>query len=430
MKPSVASPMGAGGAMRLGRDGSSTGSDRVPRLAADCDPARLHLTPAEGYLLSRIDGATPLSLLRQIGGLPAAEVDRCLERLAKEGAVVWDALASGGAPLLSEPPPAAAPLPPVSPEIDPSLDLPVEMQQRVIEFEALLGQPYHVILGVARDADLRTIKQAYFGLSKQFHPDRYFRRNLGPYAVRVESIFKKVLEAYELLSDPATRAEVQRDLTSGPDAVAAAPEPAAAAPPSTAPPSDPAAARRLRARLTALGRHRRVLDERKRKAKSFFESGMAAFKKERWLEAAGSVRLAIAFDPVNEIYRSAFADVQRRAHEERARTLLKEADGAYQLGDYRDALRLYEEALHYRAFDPELSHKTGWLAWKLGTDLRKAKEYAVAACELAPDNAVYRRTLGHVYKAAGLTANAKREFQAAIRLDPGDAEAKQELKTL
>jgi curved DNA-binding protein CbpA len=423
--------------MRLGRDGSSTDSDRVPRLAPDCDPARLHLTPAEGYLLSRIDGITSLSLLRQIGGLPAAEVDRCLERLAKEGAVVWDALASEGAPPAPEPPPAAsspAARPPlVSQEIDPSLDLPVEMQQRVIEFEALLGRPYHEILGVARDADVRTIKQAYFGLSKQFHPDRYFRRNLGPYAARVESIFKKVLEAYELLSDPATRAEVQRDLGSGAEAAAPAPEPApaaAAGPAESARPADPAAARRLRARLTALGRHRRAFDERKRKAKSFFESGMAAFKKERWLEAAGSVRLAIAFDPANEIYRSAFSDVQRRAHEERARTLLKEADGAYQLGDYRDALRLYEEALHYRPFDPELSHKTGWLAWKLGTDLRKAKEYAVAACELAPDNALYRRTLGQVYKAAGLMANAKREFQAALRLDPGDAEAKQELKTL
>ena len=157
---------------------------------------------------------------------------------------------------------------------------------------------------------------------------------------------------------------------------------------------------------------------------------MAAFKKERWLEAAGSVRLAIAFDPDNESYRGAFSDVQRKAHEERARALLKEADGAFELSDYKDALRLYEEALHYRAFDAELSHKTGRLAWKLGSDLRKAKEYAMAACELAPDNALYHRTLGQIYKAAGLGANAKRELQTALRLDPKDVEAKQELKGL
>jgi tetratricopeptide (TPR) repeat protein len=230
-----------------------------------------------------------------------------------------------------------------------------------------------------------------------------------------------VLEAYELLSDPATRAEVQRDLGGGPGVDA---------PPPGGPPPDAAATRRLRARLRSLSRHHRAYEERKRKAKGFFESGMAAFKKERWLEAAGSVRLAIAFDPDNEAYRGSFSDVQRRAHEERARALRKEADGCYELGDYREALRLYEEALHYRAFDAELSHKTGRLAWKLGTDLRKAKEYAMAACELEPDQPAYRRTLGQIYKAAGLAANARRELQAALRLDPNDAEARQELKTL
>jgi tetratricopeptide (TPR) repeat protein len=157
---------------------------------------------------------------------------------------------------------------------------------------------------------------------------------------------------------------------------------------------------------------------------------MAAFHKERWLEAAGSVRLAIAFDPENEAFKGAFSDVQRRAHEERARGLMKEADGASQLGDWREALRLYEEALHYRAFDAALSEKTARLALKLGGDLRRAKEYALAACELEPEVAAYRRTLGHVYRAAGLQANARREFQNALRLDPSDAESKQELKSL
>jgi len=380
-------------------------------------------------LLSRIDGATPLSLLRQIAALPPAEVDRCLERWVKEGVVEW----SGSGARFGAAPAARAPVAPASRPaaqgIDPSLDLPVEMQQRVIEFEALLDRPYHQILGVAPDADPKTIKQAYFGLSKQFHPDRYFRRNLGPYAPRIESIFKKVLEAYELLSDPATRAEVQRDLAAA--APEAAPGPAAASAASGAKAApDPAAARRLRARMHGLARHRRAFEERKRKAKAFFESGMSAFKKERWLEAAGSVRLAIAFDPQNEAYKAAFSDVQRKAHEERARALLKEADGAYQLGDYRDAFRLYDEALHYRPFDAELSHKTARLAWKLGSDLRKAKDCAMAACELAPDNPGYRRTLGQIYKAAGLFANAKRELQTALRLDPSDAESRQELKTL
>jgi Flp pilus assembly protein TadD len=54
----------------------------------------------------------------------------------------------------------------------------------------------------------------------------------------------------------------------------------------------------------------------------------------------------------------------------------------------------------------------------------------MAACELAPENALFHRTLGQIYKAAGLTANAKRELQTALRLDPKDAESRQELKAL
>jgi predicted Zn-dependent protease len=52
------------------------------------------------------------------------------------------------------------------------------------------------------------------------------------------------------------------------------------------------------------------------------------------------------------------------------------------------------------------------------------------AVELAPENAVYRRTLGMIYRDAGLAANAKRQLEAALRLDPKDTEAKAALRGL
>jgi len=55
-------------------------------------------------------------------------------------------------------------------------------------------------------ADTREIKRAYFRLSKEFHPDRYFGRELGPYADRLSKIFQAVKAAFELLSDPGRRA--------------------------------------------------------------------------------------------------------------------------------------------------------------------------------------------------------------------------------
>jgi curved DNA-binding protein CbpA len=405
--------------MRL--SGQSAEEACVLRLAPGCDPAALALSPAEGFLLSRIDGRTTRGELRRIGALAPAEIDRCLERWLKEG--VLERVRPGPEPRAAAakpaPPPPAPPAPaapPALPAVDPSLEIAVEVQRELLDFAARTDRSYHEILGVPRDADERAIKKAYFALSKRLHPDRYFRRRIGPFAPLVESCFRKLLEAYELLSDPQTRGEVQRAPASAPGV-------------SSARRSSLEARRRLRERVGALAGAKRATEERKRKAKSFFEAGMAAFAKERWIEAAGAVRLAIAFDLENAAFRERFAEVQRRAHEERARALQKQAEGALELRDYAQALRLFEEAVHYRPADPELAMRAAKIAQVLG-ELKKAKELAAHAVELAPENGVYRRTLGLVYREAGLAANARRELEAALRCDPGDAEAKAALRGL
>jgi curved DNA-binding protein CbpA len=399
--------------MRLGD--ASKDDERVPRLAAGCDPTALPLSPAEGFLLSRIDGQTPWGVLREIGGLPAADVDRRLEAWIDAGLIEVNGAARAAAP--------ARPQPSLAPEVDPELDLDVETQREVIAFASRLERPYHEILGVERGADERAIKKAYFALSRRFHPDRYFRRNLGPFAPVLERCFRRLLEAYELLSDPMTRGEVERDLAGGkPEA---APGDAAARRASAA-----HAARRLRDRARQLGGRQQVPFDRRRKAKGFFESGMAAFAGESWLEAAGSVRLAIAFDPANESYRERFVEVQRRAHEERAKALVRQAESALEMRDYREALSLFEEASHFRPSDADLHHRAAKLAWQVEGDLKRAKVLGQTACELEPDRALYRRTLGQIYAAAGLVSNARRELTAALRLDPDDKEARATLKSL
>ena len=92
--------------------------------------------------------------------------------------------------------------------IDEALEIDVEVQRRILTFEQGLYQPYHALLGVEADADTKDIKRAYFELSKEFHPDRYFKKSIAGYQDRLERIFKRVLEAYEILSDPKLRAEV------------------------------------------------------------------------------------------------------------------------------------------------------------------------------------------------------------------------------
>lgn len=59
---------------------------------------------------------------------------------------------------------------------------------------------YYDVLGVARDADAKAIKDAFRKLALKYHPDR----NKAPDA---EARFKEIAEAYAVLSDPRKRAD-------------------------------------------------------------------------------------------------------------------------------------------------------------------------------------------------------------------------------
>ncbi len=63
-----------------------------------------------------------------------------------------------------------------------------------------MPRDFYEVLGVSRDADEKTIKDAFRKLALQYHPDR----NKEPGA---EERFKEIAAAYAVLSDPKKRAE-------------------------------------------------------------------------------------------------------------------------------------------------------------------------------------------------------------------------------
>jgi molecular chaperone DnaJ len=65
---------------------------------------------------------------------------------------------------------------------------------------ATAQRDYYEVLGVARDADAKAIKDAFRKLALKYHPDR----NKSPEA---EAKFKEIAEAYAILSDPKKRAD-------------------------------------------------------------------------------------------------------------------------------------------------------------------------------------------------------------------------------
>ena len=368
----------------------------------------------------------------QIGGLPPEEVDRCLER--------WMAAGILEMPQAQEAPEAEPPAgcraasaeggdeldASLEQWVDPRLDLPESLQRRILALDATLERrSYHQLLGVAWDDDSKAIKRAYFALSKEFHPDRYFRRQIGDYKPRLERVFKKIVEAYELMSDPTTRAELQRTL---------APE---ALTPSTAAAEggEPVLStqRRRRELLDRLRRQFRipekVLAERRIKARTFYDASRVASARENWLEAAASVRLAIAFDPAENEYKRGFAEIQAQVHQVRARELQERADQALEAHDANEALRLYEEILHYRPGDGDAYRRASLVALE-ASDPDQALEYAEEACELEPDQPAHHVALGRVLRRLRDRDRARVALEKALELDPHHREAREELAAL
>lgn len=73
-------------------------------------------------------------------------------------------------------------------------------------WERRMTATHYDLLDVPRSADRKAIRDAYFGLSKRFHPDVFFRRELGAYRTRVDEVFRMLTRAYDVLSNPRQRA--------------------------------------------------------------------------------------------------------------------------------------------------------------------------------------------------------------------------------
>jgi curved DNA-binding protein CbpA len=91
---------------------------------------------------------------------------------------------------------------------DAFVDLDLETCSRIQEFHDNLEEKnLFELLDVDPSAGLMDLRRAYFKRSKQFHPDRFFSRKLGPYKKMLERIFQWCHAAFKFLKD-----EKQREL--------------------------------------------------------------------------------------------------------------------------------------------------------------------------------------------------------------------------
>jgi len=190
------------------------GTDNLVPLVNPNAEALDGLTSEDYFVLTRIDGRTTLHDVVLICGLPADRAVATLKKLRNAGAIFF----KGETPRVTRPL-SSPPVVPVNPD-DPALaedcDLTLEQKRAIVAKHASLGKVnLFELLEVAPDADKRTLRTAYFRLSKDFHPDRYYGKRLGSYHRRLTDIFEWVAKAWSVLEDDDKREEYVSRLGAG-----------------------------------------------------------------------------------------------------------------------------------------------------------------------------------------------------------------------
>jgi curved DNA-binding protein CbpA len=214
--------------------------DRRLRLADGVDLRALPLTPEDAFVLSHLDGTASESDVALATGLDARVIRRSLEKLNGLGALAVSS--SNPAPRSPRPPssnsiapsgtfkihvgavieqaatpkahhPAAALYDPA--ELDEPVELDKDRRRKVLDtYYRLSSLSHYELLGIDPSADKKAVKAAYFELVNDFHPDRYFGKNLGSFKPKLERLFARVTEAHDVLTRQAAREEYDKYLSS------------------------------------------------------------------------------------------------------------------------------------------------------------------------------------------------------------------------
>lgn len=197
------------------------------RVSPGFDPLKAGVGPDEYFLLSRIDGNLSIREVLLNSGLPPDRGVSIVTRLRSIGALLLPGEAAAHAPASVAMQPAGARTPAArsaagtarhrdnlahdlhlanpTPEELAALAEESELddgeRRLILTLERMLEkQDPYMLLGVSQGADAKALKRAYFLLSKEIHPDRYYGKKLGSFATRMSYVFEQTSRAYAQLT--------------------------------------------------------------------------------------------------------------------------------------------------------------------------------------------------------------------------------------
>jgi curved DNA-binding protein CbpA len=299
------------------------------------------------------------------------------------------------------------------------VDLDPERQRQIIELErAQEGQDYFALLGVERGASAEVVKQAYLEFAKRYHPDRFGGINLGSFRARIERIYRRVSEAYQVLSDPGRR---EAYLKANPQLRSPTPPPAAA--PGPVVPDEPLRGdeERRPERQARLARHPYLA--RTHRLTDLLVRGKAAMARGDFEQAYADLNQMVNLDPKNREAAALLAEVRKKHDEQRAKAELQRGIDLEKQHDLQKALEAYRKASTMDPHNADAAFRAARVGKALGADWNEVRIHAQRAVDLSPTGVPQRLLLAQVLldnKAGNL---AKRYLQEVLKLDPKNAEA-------
>lgn len=395
--------------------------EAVPRLKPDLSWQGLDLSPEEGFLLSRVDGASSIDALVKASGMKREAALGLFAHLAEQGILLLGADGAGA----DEPAAAGGGADDgIDPDaLEPDIDLPLPAQKRILSLYARRDSLNHYeLLGIDRRVDTKEVKRAYFRVSKEFHPDTYFRKNTGTFTSKINALFKLISTAYEVLSNEQKRAAYDKTLPYEPT------------------PEEKAEAERKKQQAhrdadLRQERRRRLLKrmpmaQRKAQARRHIEDAKKHRETNQLVSAANSARLAQALDPDEPEVAKLVEELGPKADAIRAENEYKRGRYEESMGNEEGALEAYLAAVELNPEEPRALHRAATMMLALGRDLKTALGFARQAVQIDDETAEFVKVAAELYLALDMQKNALREYNRYLQLNPFDERAQEKVKQL
>lgn len=388
----------------------------IDQLELSADELLLYsLSLGEGIRVDEAAGRTGMAQEQVVAGLKSLQAKGAvmarLESVAPAPPPAAPQAPTSAAPRAPTPAPAAArPQAPAEEEVD--LE-PARRKQLEDMDQRLQHADHFAALGVPPGASPEVVKKAYYEASRHYHPDRFFGKKLGPYRARVDRIFRRLTEAHQVLTQPDRREAYLKEN----------PHLRSAPPPAPAPqPSDPESEARRRERQQRLARHPYL--SRTHRLSELVSKGRAAISRGEFEQAFKELSQASQLDPKNREVSTLLAEARRRHEQRRATQELERGRSKETQQDLPGAQAAYRMAYTLDPQSGEAAYLLARAGWKLSQPLPEVRVLAARAVELMPDKAAHHVLLAQVLLQLEQRKPAREHLQEALRLEPGNAEAR------